>query len=136
MADCLFCKIASGAVASTKVYEDSSFIAFFDLYPANKGHLLIAPKRHSESLLELTEEESAGIMMLAQRIAQAFVKALGCPGVNVLNNSGAAAGQLIFHTHVHVIPRYSNDGLELKWPRRLYDDGEMETLRQKIAPLL
>ena len=136
MADCLFCKIASGQVPATKVYEDKSLVAFFDLYPANKGHNLIAPKRHAETLLDVSEEEAAGVALLSQRVAKAVKKALACDGVNVLNNSGEAAGQLIFHAHVHVIPRFKGDGLELKWPRRLYDDGEMEAFKKKIAPLV
>ncbi len=132
----MFCNIAAGKVASMKVYEDNQFVAFFDLYPANKGHVLVAPKRHAETLMDLTEEEMAGIALLSQRVAGALKKALNCDGTNLLQNNGEAAGQLIFHAHFHVIPRFKDDGLQLKWPRNLYSEGEMEQYKNKIAPLV
>ncbi|MBU1197505.1 HIT family protein [Candidatus Micrarchaeota archaeon] len=136
MADCLFCKVASGEVPSSKVYEDSLFMAFLDLYPANKGHVLISPKKHSESVWNLSEEELAGMALLAQRIAKALKDALQCDGVNILQNNGESAGQLIFHNHLHVIPRFKGDDLELKWPRNLYKEGEMDSYRNKIKEKL
>lgn len=136
MPDCLFCKIVSGEVPASKVYEDGGFVAVLDLYPANKGHALVIPKRHSETLEELSEEELAGMALVVQTIARALKSALNCPAVNVLQNSGKEAGQLIMHNHFHVIPRYENDGLLLKWPRNVYAEGEMEQFREKLAKFL
>lgn len=132
----MFCKIIAGEVPASKVYEDSGFIGILDLYPANKGHVLVIPKRHSETLEELTEEELAGMSLVVQAVARALKSALNCPAINVLQNSGKEAGQLIMHNHFHVIPRYPNDGLLLKWPRNVYADGEMEQYREKISKCL
>ncbi|MFH1106884.1 MAG: HIT family protein [Candidatus Micrarchaeota archaeon] len=133
MADCVFCRIATGEIPSSKVYEDGGFLAILDLYPANKGHVLVLPKRHSEQIEELTEEEAAGMVLVVQTVVRALKKAFGCPGVNVLQNNGKDAGQLIMHNHFHVIPRYPEDGLLLKWPRNTYAEGEIEQYRQKIS---
>ncbi len=130
---CLFCRIIRKELSATKVYEDSHFLAFLDIHPANPGHTLVVFKRHAPNLMEEPEAELGGFTGVVKKIAIAQTKALGATGVNVLMNNGAPAGQIIFHTHAHVIPRFDNDGLDLKWPRLKYEEGEVEQVAKKIA---
>lgn len=123
MADCIFCQIVKGDIPSNRVYEDKEFLAFLDINPVNKGHVLIVPKRHYENSLETPEELLGGIVALAKKIGLALKKAVGAQGVNFGVNNGAAAGQVIFHTHWHVIPRFESDKLSL-WPAKEYESDE------------
>jgi histidine triad (HIT) family protein len=107
--DCIFCRIIEGREPSVKVYEDSSVVAFMDIYPINPGHLLVVPKRHVERFDELTEEEVAALARAARRLAPAVIKAVGADGYNIVSNNGRAAGQVIFHVHLHIVPRFSGD---------------------------
>ncbi|MCH5251561.1 MAG: HIT family protein [Lachnospiraceae bacterium] len=107
--NCIFCKILAGEIPSTTVYEDDSFQAILDVSPAARGHVIILPKNHAANLFELSEEDAAGIMVVAKKIATAVKKTYQCDGINVLQNNGEAAGQSVFHLHVHVIPRFEGD---------------------------
>ena len=107
--DCIFCKIADGEIPSATVYEDDLFRVILDIAPAAKGHALILPKNHYDNLWELGEEEAKKVIGLAAKISAAQKKALGCDGINVLQNNGIAAGQSVFHFHMHLIPRYEED---------------------------
>jgi histidine triad (HIT) family protein len=130
--DCIFCKIANGEIPSATVYEDEDFRVILDIAPAAKGHALILPKNHYSNLWELGEKESAKVMALAAKISKAQKEALGCDGINVLQNNGVAAGQSVFHFHMHLIPRYDNDGMDIPWKTLSYEEGEAEKFCARI----
>jgi histidine triad (HIT) family protein len=113
--DCLFCRIVAGEVPSTRVDEDERTVAFMDINPATRGHVLVVPREHSPDLHGIAPEDLAACAGTAQRVAARARDRLGADGVNLLNSSGAAAWQTVFHFHLHVIPRYANDPLRLPW---------------------
>ncbi len=113
--NCVFCKIIAGEIPSTAVYEDDDFKAILDVNPAARGHVIIIPKKHAANIYELEDEDAAKVFPIAKKIAAALQKTYGCDGVNVLQNNGEAAGQTVFHLHVHVIPRYYDDDIKIKW---------------------
>ncbi|MDO4553958.1 MAG: HIT family protein [Lachnospiraceae bacterium] len=134
--DCIFCKIAGGEIPSAVIYEDEDFRVILDVAPAAKGHALILPKNHYKDLWELGEKESAAIMALAAKVTKAQKEALHCDGINVLQNNGTAAGQSVFHFHMHLIPRYEEDQVEIPWKTLSYEDGEMEKTADAIRKAL
>jgi histidine triad (HIT) family protein len=134
MTNCLFCKIIAGEIPCYKVYEDENVLAFLDIKPLNPGHTLIVPKKHAEHLLESSEVDVCSILLAAKRIAPAIMQSVGALGCNVNFNVGHAGGQVIFHTHVHIIPRYADDGYK-EWCRveeNIKDnlDGVAERVRE------
>ncbi len=128
---CIFCKIIEGKIPAAKIYEDEAIIAFLDIYPVNKGHALIMPKNHATNFLEDTDKDSTKCIKVAKRIAKAVMEATKATGFNLIVNTNKAAGQVIMHTHFHIIPRYENDGLK-HWPQGKYDDKEVEKVREEI----
>ena len=113
--DCIFCKIASGDIPSYCLYEDNIFKVVLDIEPSSNGHGLIIPKSHSDNLFMLEEEAAANALSIAKKVASAMMEVLGCDGMNLLQNNGEAAGQTINHFHIHLIPRYKNDSIKIKW---------------------
>lgn len=113
--NCIFCKIANGEIPSKTLYEDDSFRVILDISPASKGHAIILPKNHASNIYELSEEDASKIFVVAKKVATAMQKTLNCDGLNVLQNNGEVAGQSVFHLHVHLIPRYKDDKLTIKW---------------------
>jgi histidine triad (HIT) family protein len=113
--DCLFCKIVAGELPSTIVAEDERTISFMDINPATRGHALVVPREHTADLLSVGAEDLNACAAAAKRLAARAKEVLGADGVNLLNSCGAAAWQTVFHFHVHVIPRYSDDPLRLPW---------------------
>lgn len=113
--NCIFCKILAGEIPSTAVYEDDDFKAILDVNPAAQGHVIILPKNHAANIYELPDEDASKIMIVAKKIATAIEKAYHCDGVNILQNNGEAAGQTVFHLHVHVIPRFKGDTVNIGW---------------------
>ena len=113
--DCIFCKLANGEIPTATLYEDDDFRVILDQGPATKGHALILPKKHYANLYELPEELAARAMVLAKRMAGAMTEALNCDGFNLVQNNGEAAGQTVFHFHMHLIPRYKGDKVGLGW---------------------
>jgi histidine triad (HIT) family protein len=113
--DCLFCKIVAGEIPSTRVDEDERTVAFMDINPATRGHLLVIPREHSTDLLEVPAEDLDACAQMAKKLAARAKERLGADGVNLLNSRGREAWQTVFHFHVHVIPRYANDPLRLPW---------------------
>ena len=105
--NCIFCKIANGEIPSSTVYEDEDFRVILDLGPASKGHALILPKEHFKDVTELDPKIAAKVLPLGAKLGTAMKKSLGCAGFNLVQNNGEAAGQTVFHFHVHVIPRLS-----------------------------
>ena len=134
--ECIFCKIAGGDIPAATVYEDDHFRVILDVAPAAKGHALILPKNHFSDLWELGEEEASEALKLAAKITAAQKKALNCDGINVLQNNGVAAGQSVFHFHMHLIPRYADDKVEIPWKTLSYAEGEMEEVCAKIKAAL
>ena len=116
MSDCIFCSIIKGKIPSSKIFEDDIVYSFLDINPASKGHLLVVPKRHIESLNDLTDEEFVSIFSCIKKITNALPKAVENSGFNLLMNMGKDAGQIIPHIHFHIIPRRKEDGLSIsKW---------------------
>ena len=101
--NCIFCKIAAGEIPSSTVYEDGEFRVIMDMSPAAKGHCIILPKEHAANIFELSEETAGKIFAVAKKVATAMKEELGCEGINVLQNNGEAAGQTVFHVHMHLI---------------------------------
>ncbi|RCW69664.1 HIT family protein [Saliterribacillus persicus] len=114
--DCIFCKIVNGDIPSSKVYEDEAVYAFLDISQVTKGHTLIVPKKHTQNIYETDEETAGELFKRVPKIATALKKALNPVGINLLNNNEEAAGQSVFHLHLHLIPRYdSTDGFNPNW---------------------
>lgn len=131
MPDCIFCKIIKGEIPSSKVYEDKKVFAFLDINPINKGHVLVVPKNHSLDLSDMADEDIKNLFIAAKKIANAVMKATGAQGCNLGMNNRKAAGQLVMHSHLHIIPRFEGDGLK-HWPGKKYAEGEAEKVRQDI----
>ena len=108
--DCIFCKIANGEIPSKTLYEDGDFRVILDLGPATRGHALILPREHADNLYELPEDTAAKVFVLAKKMATKMTEKLHCDGLNIVQNNGEAAGQTVRHFHMHLIPRYENDG--------------------------
>ena len=115
---CIFCRLVAGEIPSARVYEDDLVIAFMDIAQVNPGHVLIATKRHATNLFEITPEEAAAVMQIAQKMAEAVRIAFDPPGLTLLQANGKEGEQTVFHFHLHVLPRHANDGVGLNWPRK------------------
>ena len=131
MENCIFCKIANGEIPSATLYEDEDFRVILDLGPASKGHALILPKTHAANIYEISDEMAAKAMVLAKKMASKLTEVLNCYGFNIVQNNGEAAGQTVFHFHMHLIPRYKNDGVGIQWkPGTLTDEVKAEILEK------
>ena len=113
--NCIFCKIANGEIPSTTLYEDEDFRVILDLGPATRGHALLLPKNHFANLFELDDETAQKAILVAKKMAGKMKDALGADGFNLVQNNGEAAGQTVFHFHMHLIPRYENDNAGILW---------------------
>ncbi len=131
--NCIFCKIIAGEIPSAVVYEDEDFKAIMDISPAAKGHTIILSKRHAVNLYELDEDTAVKALPVARKLAKAIQAELHCDGMNLLQNNGEAAGQTIFHFHMHLIPRYYRDQVKTTWSPGKYEDGEAVALAAAIA---
>lgn len=134
--DCIFCSIIKGKIPCSKVYEDSDFIAFLDINPGNKGHCLVLPKRHYEDYCSMQDELLGRLAVAVKKVAKAVKAAMKADGYNLIMNNGRSAGQEVMHAHIHIIPRYDNDGKNLHIDTAKYEEGEMEGYREKIAFLI
>ena len=113
--NCIFCKIANGEIPSTTLYEDEDFRVILDLGPATRGHALLLPKEHYQDLFALDDETASKVLVTAKKVAGKIKKAMGADGFNLVQNNGEAAGQTVFHFHVHVIPRYEGGPVIAGW---------------------
>ncbi len=111
--DCIFCKIIAGELPSSKIYEDGDVFAFLDIKPVNPGHVLVIPKKHYESIHDTPNDIFAKMSVTAKKIATSIQDNLGAKGVNIGMNNGKTAGQVVFHAHIHVMPRYGKDSFQL-----------------------
>lgn len=138
MSDCLFCKIANGEFDSATVFENHEFRVIMDKFPSMKGHALIMPKEHYENIYDLDVDTAGKIFALATEVARAVKMVTGCTGLNVLQNNGAVAGQTVMHFHLHVIPRFEDDGLDskFKWPTKSFSDEELGEIADQIGKLI
>ena len=134
--NCIFCKIANGDIPSSTIYEDDFFRVILDLSPATKGHALILPKQHMADIFEMNEDLAAKVFVLANKIAKAMKEALGCDGLNIVQNNGSTAGQTVFHFHMHLIPRYINDGQTISWIPGTSEPEEREAVANQIRAIL
>lgn len=131
--DCIFCKIANGEIPSKTIYEDEEFRVILDLGPATKGHALILPKDHYANLYELPDETAAKVMQLAKKMATQMTEKLGCDGFNLVQNNGETAGQTVFHFHLHLIPRYADDGQKIGWKPGSPTQEQLEEIKNRIV---
>jgi histidine triad (HIT) family protein len=113
--DCVFCRIVSGELPSTRIDEDERTVAFMDINPATRGHVLVVPREHSADITDIEDADLAAVAAMGQRLARRQKERLGADGVNLLNSCGQVAWQTVFHFHLHVIPRYAGDPLRLPW---------------------
>jgi histidine triad (HIT) family protein len=113
--DCIFCKLANGEIPTRSIYEDEDFNVILDMNPATKGHALILPKQHADNLYDLPDDVAAKILPLAKKLATKVTEALKADGFNLVQNNKECAGQTVNHFHLHLIPRYENDGQRILW---------------------
>lgn len=135
MSDCLFCMIIKGDIPCLKVYEDADVLAFLDIQPVNVGHTLVVPKSHYQDCGATPDDAMAAVMRVVRRVGAAALETTGAQGYNVGINCGAVAGQVIMHTHVHVMPRFEGDGLH-HWPKREVTKEEMEIAAERLRQAL
>lgn len=131
--NCIFCKIAGGDIPSSTIYEDSDFRVIMDMNPASKGHCLILPKEHCDNIYEMSEQTASKLFVLAAKVAKALKKSLNPDGLNVVQNNGEIAGQTVFHFHLHLIPRYEGDEVDVKWVPHESDPEELKELAAQIG---
>ena len=132
MSDCIFCKIIAGEIPSATIYENEEFKAILDRFPANEGHVLILPKNHTPNIFDIDPEQAGRLFTLAAKIARAMKEVLGFEHMNVMQNNGTVAGQTVFHFHLHLIPRYENDGITIQYKPMELTDEQIETMRKKL----
>lgn len=130
--DCIFCKIANGEIPSKTIYEDERFRVILDLGPATRGHALILPKEHFSNIYEIPDDWAADAMLLAKKMAGSMQENLHADGFNIVQNNGTVAGQTVFHFHMHLIPRYRDDGQRIGWNPGKPSQEELEEIRKQI----
>ena len=136
MSDCVFCKIVAGQIPSTKVHEDESTLAFMDIGEVNPGHVLVTVKPHVENIYGLDSALAAAVFQTAARVARALKKAYTPEGVTLYQANGPAAGQTVYHFHLHLVPRYTQDGMRLTWPTKNPPREQLEANAAKLRVAL
>ena len=131
--NCIFCKIIDGVIPSDTIYEDDDFKVIMDISPAAKGHAIILAKKHIANLFELDDDTASKALLVARKVALAMKEELKYDGLNLLQNNGEAAGQTVFHYHMHLIPRFDDDQVEMTWIQGKYADGDAARIAQAIA---
>lgn len=130
--NCIFCKLAAGDIPTATLYEDEDFRVILDASPASKGHALIIPKEHYRNLYDLDEGVAAKAMVLAKKMINKLKDMLGCDGYNIVQNNEEAAGQTVFHFHMHLIPRYDGDKVGLGWNMGKLTEADKEEILSKL----
>lgn len=133
MENCIFCKIANGVIPSATIFENDDVRVIMDINPAAKGHAILLVKKHVANIFELDPDTASRIFSVVPKVAAAIKKVTGCDGLNILQNNGTAAGQTVFHLHIHFIPRFENDKILMGWKPGSYADGEAAEIAAKIA---
>ena len=135
MEDCIFCKIVAGDIPAEKIYEDGETFAFLDIKPNNPGHTLVIPKQHYKNILDIPEATWLAVMKTVHTVAPAVKRAVQAGGINLFMNNEPAANQLVFHAHVHIIPRFDGDP-HRPWTGAPYQEGEAKKILEKIRQQL
>ncbi|MCX8194026.1 MAG: HIT family protein [Candidatus Pacearchaeota archaeon] len=130
--ECVFCKIIQGKIPCYKIHENKKFLSFLDISPINKGHTLLIPKKHLETVLDINERDFSEMMRVAKKLSKAIIKATKADGFELCINNKKAAGQVIPHLHLHIMPRFDGDGLKFDWPTKRYSQEEMQKIAAKI----
>ena len=130
--NCIFCKIAAGEIPSKTLYEDEKFRVILDLGPATRGHALVIPKEHYADLYEIPEETAGEAMKVAKKMAAVMTEKLKADGFNIVQNNGEVSGQSVFHFHIHLIPRYENDGQTINWKQTRPTAEELAAVKEEI----
>jgi histidine triad (HIT) family protein len=130
--DCIFCKVLAGELPGERIYEDDHAVAVMDINPWTRGHAVVIPRKHAANLFEIEDDELAHVAQAAKQVATSMRDNLGCDGVNLLQSNGAVAWQTIFHLHIHVIPRYEDDPLELPTRPQPADPDELAEVAKEI----
>ena len=130
--NCIFCKLANGEIPSATLYEDEDFRVILDLGPATRGHVLILPKEHAANIYEMDDELLGKAFQLAKKMIVKLTDVLGCDGYNVVQNNGEAAGQTVFHFHIHLIPRYKGDKSGFGWKMGKLKDEDRDDILAKL----
>lgn len=133
---CIFCKIVSGAIPASVILETDDALAFLDIRPVNRGHVLLVPREHHADLSELPETLAAHTGSLLPRLSRALMRTTGADGLNLIVNNGAAAGQTVFHGHWHLIPRWADDHVHWPWPHIQYEGDEHARLHAALKDAL
>ncbi|MFA6095048.1 MAG: HIT family protein [Candidatus Paceibacterota bacterium] len=126
--DCIFCKIIAGEIPATKVYEDEGVVAFLDISANSRGHTLVVPKQHIRNILEMDDATCTDLFVKVKKIAVAIKNNLNADGLNIAMNNEKSAGQIVFHAHVHIIPRYAGVNEIFNRTKYTYKEGEMEEI--------
>ncbi len=134
--NCIFCKIINKEIGSNILYEDDDFQVILDNSPATKGHAILITKKHYSNVFEMDSEIAGKLFPLVLKVANVMKDELNCSGFNLLQNNGKDAGQTVFHFHLHLIPRYEDDGVNFTWGRYDYADGQASEIAKKISDIL
>jgi len=129
--DCIFCKIIKDKIPCYKVYEDKDFLAFLDINPITKGHTLVIPKKHSVNLMDTSEKVLKKMLPVIKKIMLSHKQKLNCDGFNILNANEEAGQQSVFHLHIHIVPRFKEDGYDT-WPRTEYIKEDLNELAKQL----
>ena len=132
MSDCIFCKIIAGEIPSATIYENDEFKVILDRFPSGEGHALILPKNHVPNVFEIDPAQVGRAYALAAKLARAMKEVLGFTDMNILQNNGPIAGQTVFHFHIHLIPRYENDGQTINWKQTSPTAEELAAVKEEI----
>ena len=132
--DCIFCKLANGVIPTNSLYEDDVVKVIFDAGPASLGHVLILPKEHFDSVYALDDDTAAHVFQVAVKVAKALKEGLNLEGLNIVQNNGEIAGQTVFHFHMHIIPRYKGDTVNVGWKPGEVTDEEIEKIKSLVCP--
>jgi len=130
--NCIFCKIISGEIPSAVIFEDEEFKAILDRFPGNIGHVLVLPKKHYSNIFDIDEDVAGRLFRLATKIAKNMKEVLGFEAMNVVQNNGSLAGQTVHHFHLHLIPRYENDKVQIKWEQLDLTDEQIAEIQNKL----
>ena len=132
--DCIFCKLANGVIPTNSLYEDDVVKVIFDAGPASSGHVLILPKEHFDNVYALDDDTAAHVFQVAVKVAKALKEGLNLEGLNIVQNNGEIAGQTVFHFHMHIIPRYKGDTVNVGWKQGEVTDEEIEKIKSLVCP--
>lgn len=136
MSDCIFCKIIAGEIPSATIYENDEFKVILDRFPSGEGHALILPKNHVANIFEIDPEQAGRLFSLTAKLAKAMKEVLGFEHMNILQNNGTVAGQTVFHFHLHLIPRWEGDSINIGWTPTEPTDEEIAAVKAKLENLI